>query len=132
MKVFITGATGYIGFTVASRFAAKGHHVMGLVRTTEGAKKVASAEIEPVMGDMEHPETYRVAAQSCELLIHCASDLTQDFHGLDKQTVQHLIQYARTTKLSRRFIYTSGVWLYGDTGNGVVTECSPLNPPSWL
>jgi nucleoside-diphosphate-sugar epimerase len=128
MKVFVTGANGYIGFAVASRFAAKGHQVKGLVRTAEKAKKIARAEILPVIGDMSHPESYGDAARTCELLVHCAADLTQDFHALDRKTVNYLIQIAHESNLSRRLIYTSGVWLYGDTGNDVVTENSPLNP----
>ncbi len=45
MKIFVTGATGYIGFAVASEFAAKGHEVFGLVRSEEKVKKVAAAGI---------------------------------------------------------------------------------------
>lgn len=45
MKIFITSATGYIGFAVASALAAKGHQVYGLVRSEEKAKKIAAAEM---------------------------------------------------------------------------------------
>jgi nucleoside-diphosphate-sugar epimerase len=129
MKVFVTGANGYIGFAVASRLAAKGHQVMGLVRSSEKARKIAAAEILPIAGDMNHPESYCDAARACELLIHCAADMAHDFHALDRKTVNYLIQIARESSLRRRLIYTSGVWLYGDTGNKVVTENNLVNPP---
>ena len=70
MKVFVTGATGYIGFAVAAKFAARGHQVMGLVRSAEKAKRLACAEILPVIGSMNDPESYTQAAQACELLVH--------------------------------------------------------------
>lgn len=129
MKIFITGANGYIGFAVASKFAARGHQVMGLVRSAEKAKKVASAEIIPVIGTMNDPNSYTKAAQSCELFIHCAADMSHDFHALDRKTTNHLLQIAKESDLKHAFIYTSGVWLYGNTQNNVVTERSVLNPP---
>lgn len=128
MKVFVTGATGYIGFAVAAKFAARGHQVMGLVRSAEKEKRVSCAEILPVIGSMNDPESYTQAAQACELFIHCAADLGHEFHALDRKTVNHLIQIAQESTLQRGFIYTSGVWLYGDTKNNVVTERSALNP----
>lgn len=129
MKVFVTGATGYIGFAVAAKFAAKGHQVMGLVRSAEKASKVARAEIQPVIGSMNQPESYTDAAKTCELLVHCAADMGYDFHELDRKTVNHLIKIAAESGLQRSLIYTSGVWLYGNTQNDCVTERSSLNPP---
>ena len=128
MKIFVTGANGYIGFAVASRFAARGHHVMGLVRSAEKARIVACAEITPVIGSMNEPESYTQAAQACELFIHCAADMSNEFHLLDRKTIKHLIQIAQQSNLRRSLIYTSGIWLYGNTKNNVVTERSALNP----
>lgn len=128
MKIFVTGANGYIGFAVASRLAARGHHVMGLVRSAEKARRVACAEIIPVIGSMNDPESYTQATQSCELFIHCAAEMSAEFHALDRKTVNQLIHIAHQSTLQRSFIYTSGVWLYGNTKNNVVTERSALNP----
>ena len=47
---------------------------------------------------------------------------------LDRKTIKHLIQIAQQSNLRRSLIYTSGVWLYGNTKNNVVTERSALNP----
>jgi len=128
MKIFITGVTGYIGLAVASRLAARGHHVIGLVRSTEKAKIVSAVEIQPVIGTMNDPETYTEAAQQCDLLIHCAAEWSPTFHELDRKTTQHLIQIAQQSGLRRRLIYTSGVCLYGNTGNQRVNESSSLDP----
>lgn len=128
MNVFITGATGYIGFAVAFAFAAKGHRVIGLVRSPEKAKKLKAAEIQPVMGTMNDPKSYTAAARLCQVYIHCAAEMSDQFHTLDRQTVDHLIKIATESGLPRTLIYTSGVWLYGNTVGRLVDESSPLNP----
>ncbi len=128
MKIFITGATGYIGFAVATAFAAKGHQVFGLVRSEEKAKKVAAAEVQPVIGSMNDPHSYTTVARSCQLLIHCAAEMSEQFHLLDRKTIETLIKMAAESELSRSIIYTSGVWLYGNTANTLVDEASQLHP----
>lgn len=130
MKIFITGATGYIGFAVASNFAAKGHEVFGLVRSKEKSKKIAAAEIQPVIGTMNDPDSYSQAARSCQLFIHCAAEMSEQFHVLDRKTIETLLKIAAESELPRRIIYTSGVWLYGNTANTLVNEASDLNPPT--
>ena len=47
MKIFCTGASGYIGGSIAATLAATGHQVCGLVRSTESADKVRTLGIEP-------------------------------------------------------------------------------------
>ncbi len=59
MKVFITGATGYIGFYVAQAFRHAGHRVLGLTGSQGKAKLFARHEIQPVIGSMQEPESYR-------------------------------------------------------------------------
>lgn len=128
MNIFITGATGYIGFAVASTLAAKGHQVYGLVRSEEKMKKLEAAEIHPVLGSMGHPSSYAKTANFCEVLIHCAADFSESFHQLDRKTAEVLIRTASETELPRKIIYTSGVWVYGNTQE-MVDESSALNPP---
>jgi uncharacterized protein YbjT (DUF2867 family) len=50
MKIFVTGATGYIGGTLAQRLVQAGHQVHGLVRSPETANLLAQAGIVPVLG----------------------------------------------------------------------------------
>jgi nucleoside-diphosphate-sugar epimerase len=129
MRIFVTGASGYIGFAVSSALAAAGHRVFGLVRSHEKGKKIAAAEVEPIHGTMSDPATYLEAARTCQVLIHCAADVSSDFYKLDRITVEALLGIADSSDYPRRIVYTSGVWLYGDTGNNVVDETSKLNPP---
>ncbi len=128
MKVFITGASGYVGFNVASAFRRAGHQVLGLVRNEAGAASLAGNEIRPVMGDMEKPESYRAAAEESTVLVHTASDLRGDTVDLDKKTVETLIATGKKGPQPKTFIFTSGAWVYGDTGGKLVDETCPLRP----
>ena len=53
MEIFLTGASGYIGGTVAARLIAAGHRVRGLVRSAEKAETVKRLGLEPVMGTLD-------------------------------------------------------------------------------
>jgi nucleoside-diphosphate-sugar epimerase len=128
MKIFVTGASGYIGFAVSSALAAAGHHVVGLVRSEEKAKLVQAAEIETVLGTMSDPSSYSKAAANCHVLVHCAAEYTAKFHELDLLTMKSLFKLAKESGAERKVVYTSGVWLYGNTGNTAVDETSRLNP----
>ena len=59
MKIFCTGASGYIGGSVAAHLVAAGHQVTGLVRSAEKAEAVRALGIEPVMGTLDDAEILR-------------------------------------------------------------------------
>ena len=83
MKVFVTGATGFIGSAVAAAFARAGHETYGLVRTPGKERALEGAEVVPVHGTMEEPDGWRPAAERCSVLVHCAveySDRSWDLH----------------------------------------------------
>ncbi len=58
MKVFITGATGYIGSEVAQAFRRAGHEVRGLILHDTDAARLKKDEIIPVVGDLRDPASY--------------------------------------------------------------------------
>lgn len=124
MRVFVTGATGYIGFHVAAALRRAGHRVLGLARTEAKARRLWAHEIEPVIGSMEIPDSYRGAASSCSVAVHAAVDYAGDAFGLDRRTVE-ILQLTRLEKL----IYTSGVWVYGNTGRRAADESTAVAPP---
>ncbi len=127
MRVFITGVTGYIGFNVALAFRRAGHEVWGLVRKPEKVNYLVRHEIRPVLGDMADPGSYADAAAGCDVLVHAAHDGWGGIVGPDRIAVDTLLEAAAQGK-DRAVIYTSGVWVYGDTGDRMVDEGSPLNP----
>jgi nucleoside-diphosphate-sugar epimerase len=73
MKVFVTGATGYIGGSVAERLIALGHHVTGLVRSANNISQLKDRGIEPVLGTLDDSEILAHAADAAEAVIHAAS-----------------------------------------------------------
>src|SRR5947207_11166696 len=74
MRIFLTGATGYIGAAVLDALVRAGHDVTALVRNTEKAKRVAKRGGHPVIGDLADPESYRAAAEAQDGYDHTAFD----------------------------------------------------------
>lgn len=128
MKVFITGATGYVGFSVASAFQRAGHEVWGLARSDEKARMLVQNEIHPVIGSMQKPESYLKTADGCSVLVHAAADLSKDTVELDRRTVETFLRASKAGARPKTVIYTSGVWVHGNTGDRLVDETSPLSP----
>lgn len=128
MKIFLTGATGYIGFNVALAYRRAGHEVWGLVRSDEKARTMARNEIHSVVGSMQQPERYLSIAEECSVLIHSAADYQADVGALDKRTIETFIAAAKKGTQPKTVIYTSGCWVNGNTGSKPVDETAPLKP----
>ena len=128
MQVFITGATGYIGFAVSAALRRHGHRVWGLARNDTRAARLARHEIEPVIGDLSGPTTYADVAAHCSVLIHTAFDYSADGVAKNKLTIDTLLDAARRGAQPKTLVFTSGAWVYGDTGDRMVDETTPLNP----
>lgn len=73
MKVLVTGATGYIGGSVADRLNALGHNVRGLVRSADKLPLLKKRGIEPVLGTLDDSEILAHAADAADAVIHAAS-----------------------------------------------------------
>ena len=76
MRIFLTGATGYIGNAVLDSLVKAGHDVTALVRTNEKARNVANRGAYPVIGNLAEPESYRAAAEAQDDYIALASQGT--------------------------------------------------------
>jgi nucleoside-diphosphate-sugar epimerase len=123
MHVFLTGATGYIGTAVAERLRAAGHRISGLARSDASAERLRDAGIEPVRGDFSDPATVGAAARAADGTISTA---TANDAGVDEPAVDAIL--AALAGSDKPFIYTGGIWSYGDTGGAVVDETSPPKP----
>jgi len=129
MRIFVTGASGYVGHGVAKAFRAKGHRVYGLVRSEEKAAALRLEEIIPVIGNLENPDSYRSILNEIEVAVHCAFDFSTD-KGVEKdaKTIDTILKAFSESSLPRTFIYTSGVWVYGSRGYEMVDEAIILKP----
>jgi len=128
MRAFVTGLNGYIGFNVALGLRRAGHEVCGLLRRPDRVDYMLRHEIRPVMGDISRPQTYASVAEDCDLLIHTAMDGKGGPVAADRTVIETFLAMAQRGARPRTFVYTSGVWVYGDTGGRPVDETSPLAP----
>jgi len=129
MQVFVTGATGFIGFAVAAALRRAGYRVRGLARSETKARRLLQHEIEPVIGDLADPKTYLDVASECALLVHTGFDYSANGVAKDRTAIDTLLEAGRRGAKPKTFIFTSGVWVYGDTGDRMVDETTPPNPP---
>jgi nucleoside-diphosphate-sugar epimerase len=128
MRIFVTGATGYIGGAVAVALRRAGHDVRGLVRTPEKATRLRRYEIEPVVGDIGRPGSYHEALDECSVLVHAAVDYGAGIVEPDRAAIDTLLAAASRGARPKTVLYTSGVWVYGDTGGRRADETTPPNP----
>jgi nucleoside-diphosphate-sugar epimerase len=135
MRIFLTGATGYIGSAVLDALVRGGHDVTALVRNSEKARGVAKRGAHPVVGDLADAESYKGAAEGQDGYIHTAFDARSgQGPAIDRSALTTLLAAAKRPRTggpstpSRRFvIYTSGVWVLGRSPEPA-TEESPINP----
>ncbi|MBU2838019.1 NAD-dependent epimerase/dehydratase family protein [Acidithiobacillus thiooxidans] len=86
MRVFITGATGFIGTAVARELKENGHTVVGLARTSAKAVALRRQGIEPHQGDLDDLDSLRAAARGSDGVIHLAF-----MHGLSLSCMDYLV-----------------------------------------
>ena len=135
MRIFLTGATGYIGAAVLDALVRAGHDVTAIVRDNEKAARVTARGAHPVIGNLADPESYRPAAEAQDGYVHTAFDAASGRGpAIERLALDTLLAATRrprtagSTAPARRFIiYTSGLWVLGRTPEPASEE-SPINP----
>ena len=111
MRIFLTGATGFIGSAIVSDLVAAGHQVVGLARSEEAVRTLANAGADAHRGDLNDPASLRAGTVAADAVIHAAFD--HDFARLAESCeVDRLSIEAIGEALvgsGKRFIVTSGL-----------------------
>src|SRR5260370_6750808 len=95
MRIFLTGATGYIGSAVLDALVRGGHDVTALVRNNEKARGVAKRGGHPAIGDLADPESYP-AADSHDGYVHTAFDARSGRGAaIDRLVIDTILHAAR-------------------------------------
>jgi nucleoside-diphosphate-sugar epimerase len=126
MEVFLTGATGYIGSAVAEALLSAGHKVTGLARTDEKAAQLSARGVRAILGNLLQPETMAAAARAADGVIHTANTNDATSPKVDAAAVAAMLKAMQGS--GKPFLYTSGVWVLGSTGEKVADESTPTNP----
>ncbi len=124
MRIFLTGANGFIGGAVAAALTAAGHRVRGLVRSPVKADLVARHGTEPVIGSLDDAALLQAEAHAAEAVVNAASS---DHRG----AVEALI--AGIVGSGKPFIHSSGSSIVADLAMGepsdlIFDEATPLEP----
>lgn len=109
MKIFVTGASGYIGGSVAHKLVQQGHQVYGLVRSPEKAELVAQRGVSPVLGSLGDTDRLVESAHNADAVINTASS---DHRPAVEALVKALAESGKT------LIHTSGSSIVGDDARG--------------
>jgi dihydroflavonol-4-reductase len=133
MKVFLTGATGFVGHHVARALAAEGAELRMLVRKTSNLANLEGLAGETHVGDLSEPESLRSALSGCDAVVHVAADYRfwirepEAMYKANVEGTRELLRMAREAQVPR-FVYTSSVaTMHFRTDGLVINEDTPVS-----
>jgi len=132
MKAFVTGATGFIGASIARELLADGVEVRALARKGSDRRNLEGLDIEIWEGDLRDREGLERGLKGCDTLFHAAADYRlwtrtpADMYDINVGGTRNILGAALATGVSR-VVYTSSVGTLGNPGDGTPgTEATPV------
>ncbi|HLM67423.1 MAG TPA: NAD-dependent epimerase/dehydratase family protein, partial [Longimicrobium sp.] len=125
MRVFVTGATGYVGSAVVDALRAAGHDVVGLARSDEAARRLEAAGCTVLRGSLADTDVLARGARDADAAIHAGATGAADQAEVDTAAVHAMLDALAGS--GKPFVYTSGIWVLGPTGGAVADEDAPAN-----
>ncbi|UFS71358.1 NAD-dependent epimerase/dehydratase family protein [Geomonas sp. RF6] len=132
MKAFVTGATGFIGASIARELLADGVEVRALARKGSDRRNLEGLDIEIFEGDLRDREGLERGLKGCDTLFHAAADYRlwtrtpADMYDINVGGTRNILGAALATGTSR-VVYTSSVGTLGNPGDGTPgTEATPV------
>jgi nucleoside-diphosphate-sugar epimerase len=111
MDVFVTGASGWIGFATVQELVAAGHRVTGLVRSDASAERLRGIGVEPLHGDLDDLDSLRRGAEQADAVIHLANKHDWSDPANSNRAERAAVDIIGQTLLGsdRPFLFASGV-----------------------
>ncbi|KAF5372150.1 hypothetical protein D9758_004998 [Tetrapyrgos nigripes] len=129
MKVFVLGASGFIGFPAAQALSRAGYIVYGQTRSAEKAKRLAAEEIFPVVCQPDSTSWHHLVPTLDVVIDALGGDsISPDTCKALLRSIEAAAKKDRPTgspKLS--LIYTSGTWVHGDRGWDILSDTTPVD-----
>lgn len=122
MRLFITGATGYIGSEVTAALRGRGHDVAALVRPETDSKALRDLGVVIIAGDLASLPSLADSLGSYDAFLHIAQANSPEAPALNRTALDVF------TAQPGFLVYTSGVWVCGNTGFDVADESTPPDP----